>query len=105
MRTTGFFLEHTKAGAKASSDVGKETQSWVSVHTELGETMPVSQIEQNCENVCIVRLWQKAIKNGYSALGGVWPTISLIGTSQRLHLLATYPHNHGRSSSSVPTGS
>jgi hypothetical protein len=64
-------LEHAKAGAKASSDMGKETQSWVGVHTELGETMPVSQIEQNCENVSIVGLWQKAIKNGYRTLGGV----------------------------------
>jgi hypothetical protein len=71
MRTTGFLLEHVKAGAKASSDVGKETQSWVGVHMELGETMPVSQIEQNRENISIVGLWQKAIKNGYRALGGV----------------------------------
>jgi hypothetical protein len=71
MRPTGFLLEHVKAGANASSDMGKETQSWVSVHTELGETMPVSQIKQNHENVSIVGLWQKAIKNGYHALGGV----------------------------------
>jgi hypothetical protein len=77
MRTTGFFLEHAKAGAKASSGVGKQTQSWVSVHTKLGQTMPVSQIEQNRENVCIVGLWQKAIKNGYRALGGVWPLVWL----------------------------
>jgi hypothetical protein len=71
MRTTCFFLERPKAGPKRRSDLGKETQSWISVHTELGKTMPVSQIKQKSENVCIVGLWEKAIKNGYSALDGV----------------------------------
>jgi hypothetical protein len=37
---------------------------------ELGETVPVSQIEQKSENICVVGLWQKVIKNGYSALDG-----------------------------------
>ena len=71
MRTTCFFLERPKVGAEGRSDLRQDAQSLVCVHTELGETMPVSQIKQKPENVCIVGLWQKAIKNGYSALDGV----------------------------------
>lgn len=38
------------------------------MHTELGKTMPVSQIEEKLEDVCIVGFRQKAIKNGYCTL-------------------------------------
>ncbi len=35
---------------------------------ELGEAVPVSQIKQDSEDICIVGLWQKAIKNRYGTL-------------------------------------
>jgi hypothetical protein len=38
------------------------------VHMELSEAMPVSQIKQDSEGICIVRLRQKAIKNWYGTL-------------------------------------
>jgi len=65
---TCFILECAYPVAKRCSDVGQKTQSCVSVHTEFGETMPVSQIKEELENICIVGLGQKLIKNRYGAL-------------------------------------
>jgi hypothetical protein len=38
------------------------------MHTELGETMPVGQIEEELEDTCVVRFRQKALENRYSTL-------------------------------------
>ena len=38
------------------------------MHMELSEAMPVSQIKQDSEDICVVGFRQKAIKNWYGTL-------------------------------------
>jgi len=38
------------------------------MHTELGETMPVCQIKEEREDMCVVGFRQKTLKNWYSTL-------------------------------------
>jgi len=65
---TCFIPECMYAVVKRCSYIRQKTQSCVSVHTEFGETMPVSQIKEELENICIVGLGQKVIENRYGAL-------------------------------------
>ena len=54
--------------AKRCCDHRQNIQSWICVHMEFGETMPVSQIKQKFKNTCVMWFGQEVIKKQYSTL-------------------------------------
>jgi len=65
---TGFRFEGTETLAQGCSNIGEHFQSEVRMHTKLGNPMPVSEIKENIEDICIMRFREKAIKDRYRAL-------------------------------------
>ena len=72
------------------------------MHTKLGKPMPVSEIKEDIEDICIMRFREKAIKDRYRTLN---EKIKTKCPSHVCHLLATYPRSHELSFSSTQNSS